>query len=292
MMISRKWASRSSRWSDVWLCRQARIRRQSLRGVSRPAVASAFSVAIPHYNRGRDIHRPLCNLLDHPHVAEVVIYDDGSAPQEYAMFSDNVKALDAAGKIRILRREMNQGAQATKLDAVAACRSDWVLILDSDNTAFRSYLNALGRLADKRPDAIYCSPFAFPYFSFTPLAGRCLYFRDCCDLTRSGLLRKCFIINDGNYLVHRETYLQRISPLRHLASDVADVMVANYLWLSGGGCLEVLHRGAYHHRVDESSFWMRTAEESRRRVLHLFDLFEQGVRWQEGGSARILDGSI
>lgn len=69
-------------------------------------------------------------------------------------------------------------------------------------------------------------------------------------------------------------------------------MVANYLWLSGEGRLEVLQHGAYHHRIDGSSFWMRTAEESRRRVLHLFALFEEGVRWQTGGSERILDGSI
>ncbi len=249
-------------------------------------------MAVPHYNRGHNVHLPLCNLLDHPHVAEVVIFDDGSTPQEYAILLDSVRTLDAAGKVRILRRELNQGAQATKLDAVAACQNEWVLILDSDNTAFRHYLDALGRVADRRSDTIYCSPYAFPYFSFAPLAGRSLDFRQCRDLTRSGLLRKCFIINDGNYLVHRTTYLERIAPLRHLASDVADVMVANYLWLSLGGQLKVLRGGSYHHRIDASSFWMRTAEESRQRVMHLFSLLEQGVPWQKGGSARILDGSI
>jgi len=57
--------------------------------------------------------------------------------------------------------------------------------------------------------------------------------------------------------------------------------------LSDGGRLRVLERGAYHHRIDASSFWMRTADESRERVLQIFSLFEQGVPWHSGGKERI-----
>ncbi len=69
--------------------------------------------------------------------------------------------------------------------------------------------------------------------------------------------------------------------LQSLHSDVADVMMANYLWLSAGGKLQVLDKGAYHHRVDPSSFYLRTATASRARVMELFDRFAAGQRWDE-----------
>lgn len=288
MKISKPWATRLSRWYDQWLCRQERVQRQAKHGESRVRREDAISVAIAHYNRGKEAYRPLYNLLDHPLVGEVVFFDDGSAEGEFAALKKAVTDLGATERVRIERREKNRGALQTKLDATAACHSEWVLILDSDNTVFPSYLNALAEIKNKTPETIYCSPFAFPYFSFKPLAGRILDFDACCELTRSGLLRQCFIINDGNYLVHRETYLKQITPLATMRSDVADVMAVNYAWLSEGGKLEVLRQGTYHHRIDASSFWMRTANESRDRVMKIFELFEKGIRWQEGGAEKIL----
>lgn len=287
MTIPRSVAPLASQWSDAVFCRAARVRRQGRRPAACAHATGQISVAVAHYERGGSAHRPLCNLLGHPLVGEVVFFDDGSTEAGFALLQESVSGLDPGGRVRVLRRTENRGAQATKLDAVEACRNDWVLILDSDNTAFGSYLRALASLPRREPSTIYCSPFAFPYFSFAPLAGRLLGFDECAKLTRTGLLRRVFIINDGNYLVHRETYLRWIGPLRHLASDVADVMVANYLWLSNGGCLQVLPHGVYHHRVDSSSFWMRTADESRERVMRIFSLFEQGVRWHEGGAGEI-----
>ncbi len=264
------------------------MRHQAKHGESRVRPEDAISVAIAHYNRGKEAYRPLYNLLDHPLVAEVVFFDDGSAEGEFAALKKAVTGLGATERVRIERREKNRGALQTKLDATAACHSEWVLILDSDNTVFPSYLNALAKIKNKTPETIYCSPFAFPYFSFKSLAGRILDFDACCELTRSGLLRQCFIINDGNYLVHRKTYLKQIMPLATMRSDVADVMAVNYAWLSEGGKLEVLRQGIYHHRIDASSFWLRTADESRERVMKIFELFEKGIRWQDGGAERIM----
>ncbi|MEI6183774.1 MAG: glycosyltransferase [Polynucleobacter sp.] len=280
MTIPKKWAPLLSRWHDALFCSRTLVARQGRRTAKAAASPQAISVAIAHYNRGYTAHRPLCNLLDNPLVGEVVFFDDGSSSPEFAALVENVRSLDPGGKVRIERRESNKGAQRTKIDAVAACRNEWVLVLDSDNTAFCGYLRQLAKIQRKDPDTIYCSPFAFPYFSFKALAGRSLSFDQCCKLTRSGLLRQCYIINDGNYLVHRDRYLLRTKSLQDLPSDVADVMLANYLWLSEGGSLEVLPRGAYHHRIDASSFWVRTAEESRTRVRFLFELLEEGCRWK------------
>lgn len=247
-------------------------------------------MAIAHYNRGQLAHRPLCNLLNNDFVAEIILFDDGSRPEEFAALKGFVARLNCGERIRVLRREKNCGAQTTKLDAVEACEREWVLLLDSDNTVFPGFLKGLSRISSRNPRTFYCSPFAFPYFSFHPFAGKQLDFEHCVSLTRSGELRRIFIINDGNYLVHRETYLSRIGCLRDLKSDVADVMMANYLWLSGRGTLSVLPKGAYHHRIDPSSFWMNTADESRQRVVELFARFEQDLRWDDDFAVQVLKG--
>ena len=279
MSVPRKCAPLLSRLHDAIFCSRGRVRYQAACGQRIVPRTDGISVAIAHYNRGRLAHRPVCNLLNHDFVREVVFFDDGSRADELAHLKSFVKSLAAGDRLRVETRSQNLGAQATKLDAVEACLSEWVLVLDSDNTAFPGYLDALSLLRNKHPETIYCSPYAFPYFSFRPLAGRTLDFDACADLTRSGVLRRVLIINDGNYLVHRETYLQQISALRTLQSDVADVMLANYLWLSSGGVLKVLKNGVYHHRIDPSSFYLQTEEESRKRIMDLFSRFSCGQRW-------------
>lgn len=288
MKVPKTWAPLVSQVHDAVFCSPRRVRSQASRSLRTFPTDNSISVAIPHYNRGRQAHQPLCNLLSSSFVREVVFFDDGSSAVELDSLREFVGSLGVTGKIRIEGRTKNMGAQATKLDAVEACQSEWVLVLDSDNTAFPSYLKALSRIKNRNPETIYCSPFAFPYFSFHALAGRGLDFDSCASLTKEGLLRGVFIINDGNYLVHRANYLERIGRLRSLRSDVADVMMANYLWLSKGGSLQVLNEGSYHHRIDGSSFWMRTAEESRQRVMQLFSRFSEGLKWDEDFAAHCL----
>lgn len=286
--VPKRWAPSVSSLHDRFFCRPEKVLEQARAGRYLKIRPDAISVVIAHYNRGTQAHLPLNNLLASDFVAEVVFMDDASQPEQFQALEEFVASLDAGERVRVVRREPNCGAQATKLDAVAAARREWVLILDSDNTAFPSFLSALARIPRRDPSAIYCSPFAFPYFSFAPFSGQALDFERCVELTRRGDLRRIFIINDGNYLVCRDSYLKSLGCLRDLRSDVADVFVANYLWLSQGGRLEVLTRGAYHHRIDASSFWMRTAEESRQRVIVLFSRLEDGQKWDSKFEAELI----
>lgn len=279
MKIPKSLAGLISAAYDTLVCRPARVARQACKPPPKGGSDTGFAVVIPHYNRGRLIHRPLFNLLDHPAVEEIVVFDDGSSSEEFDLLCQNIDSLGPARTIRIERREKNRGALVTKIEAVAAAKSEWVLILDSDNTAFKSYLRELQNLPERDPNSIYCSPFAFPFFSFRPLAGKKLNFDDCCALTRTGELRRIFIINDGNYLVHRETFVGRSSALTDHNFHAADVMVVNYKWMSDGGMIQILEQGAYHHRIERGGFWMKTCEDSRARAMFLFQQFEDGRRY-------------
>ena len=273
---------------DSRMCTRDNVRRQSKCQRDSQHISLNFSVGIPHFNRGDKIFRPLCNLLSHPAVSEVIIVDDGSSQTEFDALQNSVAQFNTKGLVQIHRRASNLGALQTKLECVERASSQWVLILDSDNTAFVNYLDALSKINDPQENTFYCSGWAFPYFPFHPLHGLKMDFSNACKLTLSGDLRRYYIINDGNYLVHRDSYLRSVGGIGPIRSDVADVMVVNYHWLSKGGRLAILPGTSYFHRVDATSFWCRTEAESRRRVADIFARFEKHQKWDDD-FARSLD---
>jgi glycosyltransferase involved in cell wall biosynthesis len=251
-----------------------------------------FAVGIPHYNRGFSIARPLRNLLNHPAVEEVVIVDDGSRESEYEALQEQVRLIDKAGRVKIHRRDENRGALLTKLECVEKCSADWVLVLDCDNTAFKSYLDKLAAVERLEPGIIYCASWAYPYFPFDGLAGAPIDFSKASELLRNGILKRTYLLNDGNYLVNSKRYSEVVSLIGHLSSDVVDVLVVNYLWLSKGGKLEVIPRTKYMHRVDPSSFWSQTAEASKKRLLEIYARMEGAVPWDEDFLHKLKSGLV
>ncbi|HRJ72964.1 MAG TPA: glycosyltransferase family A protein [Terrimicrobiaceae bacterium] len=280
MKASLAFWKKASEIYDATLCSPAGVRRQAARRPA-PFAGEKISVAIPHHNRGRLIHRPLRNLLSDGRISEILIVDDASDPGEYEALLANVRELDRGRKVRVIRHEENLGAMGNKLECVKHASTEWLILLDSDNTIFQNYLDAVYRLPAWDPGVLYCPGWAFPYFSFKPLIGEHLDFARCAELCRDATLRKIYIINDGNYFLNRAAYLENLGRLAALRHDVADVMVANYLWLSNGLRLEVLRNAHYFHRIDASSFWMRTQEESRKRVFRIFERFEKDERWED-----------
>lgn len=275
--------AKAAEWYDRYICTPEAVRRQAqVRQCERSNGGLKFSVGIPHYNRGVLIYRPLFHLLDHPAVAEVVIVDDGSREEEFRELCRFVDSLGCGDRVKVFRQEENRGALLTKLECVEKCSSDWVLVLDSDNTAFRGYLNALADLNKLDSKVFYCASWAFPFFPFHEFSGLLINFDKACEWTRTGILKRVYIFNDGNYLVNRRAYMENAVNLGRVASDVADVMVVNYRWLSEGGSLSVLPNASYFHRVDASSFWNRTAEESKRRVSEVYSLLEVDRRMEAG----------
>jgi len=264
---------------DSLVCTGGNVCRQSVRSVR--ASQRQFSVAIAHYNRGALIHRALFNLLDHPAVAEVVIVDDGSATAQYSALEHAVAKIPGRERIRLHRRENNCGALVSKGEAVERAASDWVLVLDSDNTAFRGYLNSFAAMQEPSADSFFCAAWAFPFFAFHALEGCRLDLPACAQATRSGLLRSTYILNDGNYFVPREKYVSIVQSLAGTGRDGADVMLVNYRWMTCGGAIEVLPGTSYVHRLDPGSLYKSTEGESRARILDMLSRLEKNLPCDE-----------
>ncbi|MDX2079819.1 MAG: glycosyltransferase family 2 protein [Terrimicrobiaceae bacterium] len=249
-----------------------------------------FSVAIAHYNTGDRIRLALLHLLEHPAVSEICIVDDGSRPAAFAAMESVLRKVGGS-RIRWKRREQNHGAMWTKMEAVAMCRSDWVLVLDSDNTATKGYLDRLAGPAHRDPSAFYCAQWAAPFFPFHGLGPEPIDFDRAVSLCRDGRLRRFYLINDGNYLVPRDAYVETVRSIGLLPSDVVDVMVVNYRWLSQGGRLEIMDGTSYIHRVDPESFYARTEDASRARLRNIFERLEASEKWDDSWQERLLAGS-
>ena len=223
-----------------------------------------ISVAIPFYGNAKMGHLALFNILSDPRVREIVVLDDGSSPDELGKLRD--KLAPFSKKVRLFRRERNWGPFANKIQSVELCTSEWVILLDYDNTLTADYLDSLFKLERWEDDEIYCSAYAYPYFDFRKkLPG------DFVDLeTASTWLKERALIgpflNDGNYFLPRERYLETVKPFWKYSVLAADAMFSNYLWLSGGNKLTVLADSWYVHRVHANSAWAKQREHSRRNA--------------------------
>lgn len=88
-----------------------------------------ISVIIPLYNRREEIGRAVTSALRQSRAPEeVVIVDDASR-------DGSAEAVAALGdkRIRLLRHDQNRGAAAARNTGIAAAKSDWIALLDSDD---------------------------------------------------------------------------------------------------------------------------------------------------------------
>lgn len=114
------------------------------------AVASAgrptFSVLIAAYQAAEFVGDAVQSALRQtirPH--EVIVCDDGSTDQIDAALAPYLDRI-------VLLRQSNQGESAAKNAACVAATGDFVVILDADDVWAPERLEALGDLAEERPD--------------------------------------------------------------------------------------------------------------------------------------------
>jgi glycosyltransferase involved in cell wall biosynthesis len=131
--------------STVWYYNYLRLRLAC--PVKMPVNESrTISVAIPHYNGSRMAHVSLFNILNDPRISEIVFLDDGSEQEEFNKLKTKLKPFFQ--KVKFFRRDVNWGPFANKIQAVELCTSDWVILLDYDNTLLPEYLETIFNLPE------------------------------------------------------------------------------------------------------------------------------------------------
>ena len=214
-----------------------------------------ITVAIPYYNNEKYLEQVLELPLSSQFVTEIIIHDDCSI--------NGIESTDP--KIKVYRNETNLGAFKNKYLAVSKATNEWVYLLDSDNYFFDNSLDAVKNISLQR--GRYYSPSKLNLVDDgldVSLDGRVVKYdfgvvdsTKAKSLLQSGIGEFEWLINTGNFFVHRDDY---IDSMRDVFEDPsypyfeADAIVFCYNWLKKGYTIEVVEDLWYNHRLRSNSY--------------------------------------
>jgi glycosyltransferase involved in cell wall biosynthesis len=215
-----------------------------------------ITVAIPYYNNKKYLEKTLELPLSSDFVSEIIIHDDCS--------DDEIESTHP--KIKVYRNETNVGAFKNKYLAVSKSTNEWVYLLDSDNYFFDNSLDAVKNISPQRGKYYSPSQLHLVNDGLDPnLDGKVVkYDFGVVDSNKAKELLKsefweefCWLINTGNFFVHRDDYIQS---MRDVYEDSnypyfeADAIVFCYNWLKKGNIIEIVNELWYNHTVRGDSY--------------------------------------
>ena len=138
--------------------------------------APTVTVVIASWRAAGTIGRAVASVLSQPETAEVVVVDDASG-DDGATIKAAHAADDGTGRLTVLSQTINAGPSAARNVAIAASKSAWISILDSDDFMEPGRLRKLLALTDAGYDLIADDLLQTP--DGQPVsAGKPLWFRD------------------------------------------------------------------------------------------------------------------
>jgi hypothetical protein len=226
-----------------------------------------ISVAISSYHRENLIHKSLFNILNNDRIDEIVILDDGSSEESFGKTKKIIKSINNK-KIKLYRREKNLGVLPTKIEAVSLCKNDWVILLDSDNTICKSYIDGIYK-NNWSDNTIYSPAFAYPLLDFRKISGKQIDFKTLKSLLIKNTLITERFLNDGNFFFNKNRFLKLVSKYKFIQAQASDIIFINYLWLINDNNIYIMPNTKYLHRVHIKSIWKELQQSSSKIFEYL-----------------------
>lgn len=208
-----------------------------------------ISVCIPTYKRTDLLFEAIQQVMNDDRIGEFVIVDDASPVHIYAELEGFFKGNP---KVKLYRNEKNLDCYLNKREAVSKASNEWVILLDSDNVIYKTYIDTIYSNSWQRSRILQPS-FAQPHFNFTKynslLAHKSNVAKYVSDSTFTTML------NAMNFFVNRDEYLEvfdsSVDPV------TSDSIYFNYCWLSKGNSIYVTPALEYTHRVHDGSHYQQ-----------------------------------
>ncbi len=225
-----------------------------------------LTVAIPTYSRWVFLEKLLPKLLEYEWVTNVVVSDDGGG-DAMAIWSESWGNHE---KLSVYINDNRIGIFGNKRRCLELAKTEWVILLDSDNEyTMESFKFLEETFRSRDPDArvIYAAGgmrrleagnISQPLSSFGDLEISRSNWSSICKMPGSNEL-----LNDGNFLIH-------VSALEHIPKDIphdryyaADMIAWLDLLINNGGwTYRVLKGLSYIHNVHNDSSWLKESSES------------------------------
>lgn len=229
----------------------------------------------------------LHTILTDSRVDEIVIVDDCSTDLSATVdildkLNDVLILSNIGEKIKIKVNKENKRGFYNKIEAVAAAKNDWVILLDSDNYLYHSYINALYALPSWEKDIVYCPEFALPNFNYSLFISNTID----AEYTKRMLEGKAektqdqfrLLLNTGNFFFNRNEYLRILGLEQENLIEPYGVcsFYFNYLWMKNGNKMRIVKDASYFHRIHDDSYWIQNDRISIKMTEQFTDSIKNG----------------
>lgn len=217
-----------------------------------------ISIAIPFYNNSRFMEKTLEYIITDDRISEIIITDDKSDDDN---LNKLIEIIEGIPKIKLIKNHKNIGVFPNKIKALSLCSNEWGILLDSDNTLGKDYIDILFSNLPWDDKIIYAPEWAktFPgnpshMLDYKWLSNKTIDKVKTRDL-RSNAKFKCFV-NTGNYFLNVKKFITTMNSSDLKFNDsmsCIDVFYANHIWLMNGNKIKVIKGMQYLHRLHGQS---------------------------------------
>lgn len=218
----------------------------------------SLSVAIPTMNRWRFLEQTVETYLASPHIAEITVTDENGS--DVAAIYEKFGASTDAMKLNLHTNLTRMGPYMNKYEAIRASNSEWVALLDSDNTfTDTDYFGPLAARDFTNPLTIW-APAAVRFVNestgateqpFLEYDGLIVNKENWSTVASTAAGRR--LLNDGNYVLNRTFALAALPPLSMSVTSGADTFIANYYLVAAGAQICFTATLGYTHVVHAES---------------------------------------
>lgn len=235
-----------------------------------------LTVAIPTMRRWNEfLQKSLPLYLANPHISHVVVCDETGEDAA----SIRASSFASHPKLHVYVNEHRLGAYQNKRKCIETSPSDWVAVLDSDNIFPDDFFEvAVETLQHEKynPTIVLAAGDSLRLFVKTgEQEVRTAHFKGL-RINRQNWNRVLqmpawnFLLNDGNYIVHKSVYAY-LSPQYTLAQvQAADAILAAKQFVQNGCTYYIVPDLRYIHTVHDDSEWLKTDRDSTR-ILNTTD---------------------
>lgn len=237
-----------------------------------------ISVCIPTYNRSQFVIESFEKIVHNDLITEVIIVDDNSKSSIFEKLQELVGELKNP-KIKLFRNTENKKAFFNKLECVRRSENDWIILLDSDNILTQKYVDSIPK--DLVKETFYLPSHAIcdsPFLDYTKFSNKLIDKVQYRILSQSDDATTQCMLNTGNYLVNKATYVSSIEKEQTLLDCYAlDPYYQIFLGFKNidNFKLQVIGNMTYHHRLhtdgsdESSSYYIQNSTNTDKFLVYL-----------------------